>query len=100
MAAGAIANLLCRPDLKQKTWAGGLLFLILYTIYIGGLELIVPDYIAEVWNMESLSGAVILRIPIEEFLFAFTFGMYWAGVYEHLTWQHTVVAAAHDENLH
>jgi hypothetical protein len=46
-----------------------------------------PDYIDEVWNMERLSGIVVLRIPLEEYLFAFSFGMYWAGVYEHVTWQ-------------
>ena len=100
MAAGAMANILCRPDLKRKTWAGGLLFLILYTIFIGGLELFVSGYIAEIWNMRNLSGMVFLRIPIEEFLFAFTFGMYWAGVYEHLSWRRTVAVPVHDENSH
>jgi len=100
MAAGAIANILCRPDLKQKTWIGGMLFLILYTIYIGGLELFVPGYIAEVWNMGNLSGVMILRIPVEEILFAFTFGMYWAGVYEHLSWRQAVAVPSHDENSH
>jgi hypothetical protein len=87
MVVGSVANILCRPDLKHKTWIGGVLFMAFYTIFIGGLELLVPGYIDEVWNMESLSGVMLLRIPLEEYLFAFTFGMYWAGVYEHLTWQ-------------
>lgn len=87
MVAGAIANILCRPDLKQKTWAGGVLFLILYAIWVGGLETLVPGYIDQVWNLKNLSGIVLLGIPLEEYLFAFSFGMYWAGVYEHLTWQ-------------
>jgi len=46
--------------------------------------------------MENLSGVVLLRIPVEEFLFAFTFGMYWAGVYEHLTWRRPVAATSHE----
>jgi hypothetical protein len=90
MAVGALANVLCRPELKQKTWVGGLLFVLLYTVFIGGLEMLVPSYIDEVWNMQRLSGIVLLRIPIEEYLFAFTFGTYWAGVYEHLTWQQPI----------
>ena len=87
MAAGAIANVLCRPELQHKTWVGGLLFLAFYAVFIGGLELFVPDYIDDVWNMQYLSGIVLLQIPIEEYVFAFAFGMYWAGVYEHVTWQ-------------
>jgi len=90
MAAGLIANILCRPELKNKTWVGGLLFLVLYTVFIGGLELFVPGYIDDVWNMQYLSGIVLLQIPIEEYLFAFAFGMYWAGVYEHVTWQRPI----------
>jgi hypothetical protein len=26
MAAGALATILCRPDLKTKTWVGGVVF--------------------------------------------------------------------------
>lgn len=90
MAVGALANIPCRPDLKSKTWIGGLLFLILYTIYIGGLELLLPAYIDKVWNTDNLLGLSAAGIPVEEFLFAFTFGMYWSGVYEHLSWQKDV----------
>lgn len=87
MIAGAAANILCRPDLGRKTWIGGLLFLVLYAVWVGGLELLAPGYIDAVWNLDNLSDIVILTIPLEEYLFAFSFGMYWAGVYEHLTWQ-------------
>ena len=87
MAAGAAANVLCRPELKRKTWIGGLLFLAVYSVFIGGLELLMPAYIEHVWNLEELSGIMLLRIPVEEYLFAFAFGTYWAGVYEHVTWQ-------------
>lgn len=90
MTIGALANILCRPDLKSKTWVGGVLFLILYTIYIGGLEFFLPDYIASVWNTANLLNISVIGIPVEEFLFAFTFGMYWSGVYEHLAWQRYV----------
>lgn len=87
MAVGAIANVLCRPDLKRKTWVGGVLFLSYYVIFLVGLELTAPGYIDRVWNLEALSGWQIGFMPLEELLFAVTFGMYWSGVYEHFTWR-------------
>lgn len=87
MLAGAIANSLCRPDLTRKTWIGGLLFLGYYIIFLFGLDLTAPGYIERVWNLDALSGINIAFMPIEELLFAITFGMYWAGVYEHFTWR-------------
>jgi len=89
MAIGAVANGWCRPDLKRKTWLGGLLFLAFYIIFLVGLELSAPDYIEKVWNLSDLSGLMIGFMPLEELLFAITFGMYWAGVYEHFTWRRT-----------
>jgi hypothetical protein len=87
MTAGSIATLLCRPDLWSKTWVGGMFFTGFYWLYLAGLTLLSPGYVERVWNLAVLSGIMILGSPLEELLFAFTFGMYWAGVYEHLTWQ-------------
>jgi len=87
MFVGAVANILCRPDLKTKTWIGGILFLIFYVIFLTGLEWSAPGYIDKVWTMDSLSGIMITFIPVEELLFAISFGMYWSGVYEHFNWQ-------------
>ncbi len=39
-----------------------------------------------VW-LAALSGVMLYGIPLEELLFGFAFGMYWTGVYEHLTWR-------------
>jgi len=80
MAAGAGATISCRPDLARMTWAGGVLFTLIYWIYITGLESLSPGYIARVWNLEALTGVSVLGPPLEELLFAFTLGMYWAGV--------------------
>ncbi len=87
MIIGAAAAVLCRPDLKFKTWMGGVLFTGLYWIYIEGLELLSPGFVEKVWNLDALSGGMMLHSPLEELIFAFTFGMYWAGVYEHFTWR-------------
>lgn len=86
MFAGAIAALLCRPDLKKKIWIGAILFTMLYFVYFTTLRMAYPSYVDQVWNMEVISGILILGIPLEEYLFAFTFGMFWSSLYEHMSW--------------
>lgn len=86
MLAGAIAVWLCRPELLRKTWVGGLLFLGFYTIFLLGLKWSAPGYIEQVWNLPALSGVVWYGLPLEELLFALSFGLYWAAVYEHFAW--------------
>jgi len=87
MFIGVVATFFCRPDLKRKSWIGGVLFLVYYAIFLAGLEWSAPGYIDRVWNLEALSGITIGFMPIEELLFAVSFGMYWSGVYEHFTWR-------------
>ena len=87
---GALATLYCRPDLKGKVWVGGLLFMLLYFFYFGSILLFFPGYVKAHWNLPSLIGVLILGIPLEELFFAFTFGMYWSGLYEHINWNKNV----------
>jgi hypothetical protein len=42
--------------------------------------------VQEVWNLEAISGILILGVPLEELMFAYTFGMMWSSVYEHALW--------------
>lgn len=93
MILGALAAILCRPDLARKTWVGALLFLGYYALFLLGLEWTAPGYIERVWNLAALSGLAIAGVPIEELLFAAAFGAYWAGIYDHFTWQ-TLARAA------
>lgn len=86
MALGAAATMLCRPDLTRKTWVGALLFLAYYSLYLRGVEWTAPGYIGRVWNLDALSGLIILGIPVEELLFAAAFGACWSGIYDHFTW--------------
>ncbi len=83
---GAIASVLCRPELRRKTVIGGLLFLGLYAAFMLGLKWLAPGYISAVWNLAALRGGLVYGIPLEELVFGFTFGLYWSGVYEHFTW--------------
>ncbi len=86
MAIGGIANVLCCPDLLRNTLIGGMLFLSLYAAFMLLLVFLAPGYIEAVWNLPALSGVMIGGIPLEELGFGFSFGLYWSGIYEHLTW--------------
>lgn len=97
MVAGAVANVLCRPDLKVNTLIGGLLFLGFYTVFLLGLKWSAPGYIEQVWNLPALSGVLIYGLPLEELLFGFSFGLFWTGVYEHFTWKKSVAGGASDQ---
>lgn len=94
---GGLATLYCRPDLKSKIWIGGFLFTALYFVYFGSILLFFPEYVALYWNLEALTGILILGVPLEELLFAFTFGMYWSGLYEHLFWYQLTSKLVHHE---
>lgn len=83
LLVGAAASVVCRPDLTGKTLVGGGLFLVLYGISMLGLKRLARGYIEEVWNLPALSGVLIAGVPLEELLFAISFGMHWTGVYEH-----------------
>ncbi len=87
MFIGGLATLYCRPDLKGKIWVGGILFTVLYFIYFGSILPLYPQYVELYWNLDNLTHILIFGIPIEELIFAFTFGMYWSGIYEHIYWR-------------
>ena len=38
-----------------------------------------------VWLLWSSAFLLLGGIPLEELAFGFTFGLYWAGLYEHLS---------------
>ncbi len=90
MFTGAMTSLWCRPDLKKKIWAGGGIFLGLYFVFFKLLDLAFPGYVEKYWTLDVLTGIIVLGIPIEEYLFAFTFGLMWSSLYEHYHWQQVV----------
>lgn len=94
MFAGAVASLWCRPDLKAKIWVGGIVFLLLYFAFFQLLDLAFPGYVERVWALSALSGVLIWGVPLEEYLFAVTFGMMWSSVYEHISWHKVLPAEA------
>lgn len=87
MTVGAVATCWCRPDLWRNMLFGGNIFLILYVVFLVGLKWLWPGYIEAVWNLDALFMWRPAGLPIEELLFGFCFGMYWSGIYEHVTWR-------------
>jgi hypothetical protein len=84
---GFIATLYCRHDLWLKMTVSGCLFLVLYFVVFVLFNLAFPGYVAAVWNLPAISGVRLVGVPIEELMYAFTFGLYWSSVYEHLMWR-------------
>lgn len=97
MFFGSLASVLCRRDLLKKTIVGALIFFALYSVFLVGLELLSPGYVSRYWNWKAISGIRIFQFPIEEFLFAISFGMYWSSVYEHLLWSGVRIGKPHRE---
>ena len=93
MFVGGIATLLCRPDLKRKIAAGGLLFTVLYFLFFLSINLFLPSFI-NAWNFSAISGILIVGVPLEEMMFAFTFGMMWSSIYEHILWYRLMGASS------
>ena len=87
MTAGFFATLYCRTDLWLKMVVSGVLFVLLYFIAFALFNTLFPGYVAAVWNLKAISGLLLGGVPIEELLFAFTFGLYWSSTYEHLAWR-------------
>jgi hypothetical protein len=77
----------CRPDLKKKMLVGAGIFLTLYFFYFLTLIAMFPGYVERAWNLAAISGILILGVPLEELLFAFSFGFLWSSIYEHITWR-------------
>lgn len=67
--------------------ASAFIFLILYFLYFLILIALSPGYVEQVWNLKAISGILILGIPLEELLFALSFGFLWSSIYEHITWK-------------
>ena len=86
LIGGFFATLYCRRDLALKMIVSGGLFSAIYFFVFGLFNIAFPGYVEVVWNLKAISGVRLIGVPLEELMFAFTFGLYWSSVYEHLTW--------------
>jgi hypothetical protein len=58
-------------------------FLVLYLFLYIAVLFFYPDFVVNFYNHSALSGVAILRVPIEELLFAGAFGSIWSVGYEY-----------------
>lgn len=70
-----------RPKLRWQIVGGGITFTLIYTVVLVVVGWVYPNFY-EHWNKGELSGVEILGSPLEEYLFAFTFGILWSPLYE------------------
>jgi len=87
MIIGSLLTMYCRPDLISKMLISALLFTGIYYLFFLTLIYIFPDFVDLVWNISDISGVVITGVPVEELMFAFTFGLLWSSIYEHYCWK-------------
>ncbi len=87
LTVGFFATLYCRRDLWLKMVASAGLFLFIYFAFFAVFNVAYPGYVQSVWNLKALSGVLVIGVPLEELMYAFTFGLFWASLYEHLTWR-------------
>jgi hypothetical protein len=71
-----------RPRLRWQVWAGGLTFTVIYTVVLLLTGLRYPTFYDDHWNLSALSGIRIWDAPLEEYIFAFTMGVFWGPLFE------------------
>jgi hypothetical protein len=85
LLTGAAAGCWCRPDLTRVMFASGILFLSLYFAFFLTFNAVFPGYIVEVWNLKAVSGVIVAGVPLEELLFAFSYGFTLSSVAEYVS---------------
>jgi Lycopene cyclase len=71
-----------RPRLRWQVWAGGLIFTVIYTVVLLLTGQRYPTFYDDHWNLPALSGIRPLGAPLEEYIFAFGMGVFWAPLFE------------------
>lgn len=72
-----------RKEMKAMPGMSGLLWVGVYTVFLLGLTWSAPGYVVPVWSLTDLTDVAWFGLPLEELLFALTFGCCRATVYRH-----------------
>jgi len=74
-----------RRDLWLPAIINGFLFAVLFCLGYQVLLIFIPNIFSQFWQLTNLSGIFILKIPLEEIIWAFSWGMIMGAVYEFST---------------
>ena len=80
---GALALMWQRRDLVSQSLIGGLLFLAAYSCMFLAFNRLFPEFIPRYYHLELTSHIMIWGVPLEEYLYGFTFGLLWTPLYEY-----------------
>lgn len=80
---GAASIWIERKDLIKNSLFGGFAFLIIYFLAFLLFNWIFPGFISQAYNLKNLSGILVLTVPLEELLYAISFGLIWSPIYEY-----------------
>ena len=83
LLAGAVAICVLQPALTPKILLAGFLFTGLYLACFVVFTTAFPQYLLQVWNLRALSGVMFAGVPVEELLFAFSYGAMYSSVAEY-----------------
>lgn len=81
--ASALIIWIQRKDLIRHSIFGGFSFLLIYFCIFLVFNYFFPNFIKDFYNLKNLTGIIILGVPVEELLYALSFGMFWAPIYEY-----------------
>jgi hypothetical protein len=73
-----------RPDLFSKSIFSGFIFMIFYIISLLFVDIIFSGFILNQWTIQGSIGIKLFYIVIEEYIYAFLFGVVWSVVYEEI----------------
>jgi hypothetical protein len=79
-----IGSYICYKDFKDtkiQIWSGFFALAITFIIF-KILIFLNPNFIQSIWYLNNLTGILVLGIPLEEYLFAFSFGFGISHFYE------------------
>jgi hypothetical protein len=80
---GAAVLIYQRSDLSIHSLAGGGFFLVFYFGLYCLFNLLFPSFVHDYYHLQRTSHVILLGIPLEEYLYALSFGMLWAPIYEY-----------------
>lgn len=84
MLVGVFIFITFNRHLLKAVLINGLLLGTLSIIVLAIFNGLFPGYIETIWNLDALSGILVIGVPIEEFLFHFAAGALFAQGYESL----------------